>query len=101
MFISCPCTHVSGQPRVWSGPSGTEQLQTKVSLCQQQARDLDFVLCRTGSQQSLWIKGMELGVVPRRQAETVAVTRGVRKRGTQRREFSGDDRASCLEVHIG
>ena len=75
-------------------------MQTEVSLCQQQARDLGFVLCRTGSQQSLWIKSRELGVVSGRQAETVAVTRGVRKRGTQRREFWGDNWASCLEVHV-
>lgn len=39
-------------------------MQTEVSLCQQQARDLDFVFCRMGSQQSLWIKSRELGVVP-------------------------------------
>lgn len=76
-------------------------MQTEVSLCQQQARDLDFVFCRTGSQQSLWIKSRELGVVPGRQAETVAVTRGVKRNGTQRREFGSDDRASCLEVHVG
>lgn len=36
--------------------------------------------------EALGIKSRELGVVPGRQAEMVAVTRGVRKRGTRRRD---------------
>lgn len=63
----------------------------------------DFVFCRMGSQQSLWIKSRSWGGSPGHRdvtAETVQ-TRGVRRKGTQRREFGSDDRASCLGVHVG
>lgn len=67
------------------GPSRCRQRSAR-EVFQHQARDLGLVLHRTGRQRRLWIKSRELGVVPGRQAETVAVTRGVRKRGTRRRE---------------